>query len=205
MAARKIDGPGKRARGRAPTGVPLTARERRQVEEQRRMARAERARLRELRTVPLTARERRQVEEQRRLARAERARLCAIAERELELERRAREIATQERALRERERRIERTERRLGIKPQPPLPPPAPAGRELTERQLENLYESMAEQWDIPVDVAESLVFDVSVQTHAEVTEYIQDLYDALDALEYDIDISDLWDMYYGYPPRGWK
>jgi hypothetical protein len=80
-----------------------------------------------------------------------------------------------------------------------PLPESKP--REVSEAELEELYEAIAEQWGVPVDVAEQAVSGGVVGTQEELVDYLEELHDLLDNLGYDIDVSDLWDMYYGYTP----
>lgn len=60
----------------------------------------------------------------------------------------------------------------------------------VTPEEVEALYETLGDDF-APEDL-----------TQDELTEYIDSLYDALvDAGWDDIDVSDLWDMYYGYTP----
>lgn len=63
----------------------------------------------------------------------------------------------------------------------------------------------LAELWNVSVDDVEDLleVLDEDFETMAleDVREYIDALAEALEAEGWDGDISDLWDMYYGYAP----
>lgn len=72
---------------------------------------------------------------------------------------------------------------------------------ELDEEELEEY----AELWGVDVndveDLLESLEDDFEEMALEDVREYIDSLYDALEAEGWDGDISDLWDMYYGYTP----
>lgn len=58
---------------------------------------------------------------------------------------------------------------------------------------VEALWEAMGEDGDIGADGL----------TQAELREYIDDLYEQLTEEGWDLDVSDLWDMYYGYTPGG--
>lgn len=64
-----------------------------------------------------------------------------------------------------------------------------------------------AELWGVdPADVealAEELDMAPDEMSRDEVREYIDDLYDALVDEGWELDVSDLWDMYYGYAPGG--
>ena len=76
-------------------------------------------------------------------------------------------------------------------------------GVELDEDELE----SLAEHWGVSADDVEDLFEQVhesfEVSDLNDVSEYLEALRDFLDELGYDVDISDLWDMYYGYTPGG--
>jgi hypothetical protein len=67
-----------------------------------------------------------------------------------------------------------------------------------------------AELWGVDVEQVEDLFeaisqddIDFSEMSLVDVQEYIQDLHDTLEEQGFDVDISDLWDMYYGYTPGG--
>lgn len=70
-------------------------------------------------------------------------------------------------------------------------------------------FEEFAELWEVEPEDVEALYdvigddLDFGAMTKDELTSYIDDLYDALTEEGWDIDISDLWDMYYGYVPGG--
>ena len=68
--------------------------------------------------------------------------------------------------------------------------------------ELADLYgvepEEVEALWET---IGDDLSFDA--MTHAELREYIDDLYDQLTEEGWDLDVSDLWDMYYGYTPTG--
>lgn len=59
----------------------------------------------------------------------------------------------------------------------------------VTPEEVEALYDTLGEE------------FNADDMTQEELTDYIDDLYDELVAEGYDLDVSDLWDMYYGYTP----
>ena len=70
--------------------------------------------------------------------------------------------------------------------------------------------EELAELWGVGAEDVEALrdaldLDDFDAMTHAELREYIDDLFDQLTADGWDLDVSDLWDMYYGYAPGGGK
>lgn len=68
-------------------------------------------------------------------------------------------------------------------------------------------FEELAELYGVTPEEVEALYdtlgdFEsIDDLTQDELTAYIDDLYDALVAEGYDLDVSDLWDMYYGYTP----
>lgn len=72
---------------------------------------------------------------------------------------------------------------------------------ELDEEELEEL----AELWNVSVDEVEDLLENISpdfeTMSLIEVRDYIDAMYEALEAAGWDGDLSDLWDMYYGYEP----
>lgn len=73
---------------------------------------------------------------------------------------------------------------------------------ELDEDELEEY----AELWGVSVDEVEDLLEQISpdfdTMTLVEVRDYIDSMYEALEAAGWDgLDLSDFWDMYYGYEP----
>jgi hypothetical protein len=65
-----------------------------------------------------------------------------------------------------------------------------------------------AELWGVEPEDVEALfdaieVEDFDAKTSDELRTYIDDLYDALVDDGWELDVSDLWDMYYGYAPGG--
>lgn len=68
--------------------------------------------------------------------------------------------------------------------------------------------EEYAELWDVEPEDVEALFDVVDLEdfggmTQEELASYIDDLYDELIDEGFDLDVSDLWDMYYGYGPGG--
>jgi len=65
--------------------------------------------------------------------------------------------------------------------------------------------EEYAELWGVEPgdveDLAELLDEAPDEMTRDELRDYIDDLYDVLTDEGFDLDVSDLWDMYYGYAP----
>lgn len=68
-------------------------------------------------------------------------------------------------------------------------------------------FEELAELYGVTPEEVEAL-YDALGEfesfdelTQEELADYIDDLYDALVAEGHDLDVSDLWDMYYGYTP----
>lgn len=74
-------------------------------------------------------------------------------------------------------------------------------GIEVDEEELEEL----AELWDVSVDDVEDLLAvldtDFETMTLPEIADYIDSLYNALEEQGWDGELSDLWDLYYGYTP----
>ncbi len=72
---------------------------------------------------------------------------------------------------------------------------------EVDEEELEEY----AELWGVSVDEVEDLLAampqDFELMALTDVAEYIDSWYEALEAAGWDGEISDLWDMYYGYEP----
>lgn len=60
----------------------------------------------------------------------------------------------------------------------------------VTPEDVEALYDTLGDDFE-----------SIDYLMQDELTAYIDDLYDALVAEGYDLDVSDLWDMYYGYTP----
>ena len=62
-----------------------------------------------------------------------------------------------------------------------------------------------AELWGVSTDEVEDLFeqLDPDFETASleEIRDYIDSLYEALEESGWDGDVSDLWDMYYGYEP----
>jgi ABC-type taurine transport system substrate-binding protein len=79
------------------------------------------------------------------------------------------------------------------------------------EDEPDDAYESddeqaseLAELYGVSEQEAEALLdaldeFELDELTHGELREYIDSLWGQLDSEGWDIDVSDLWDMYYGY------
>lgn len=71
--------------------------------------------------------------------------------------------------------------------------------------------EEWAELWGVEPEDVEALFDAVGEDaadgfdgvTQAELADYIDALYDELTEEGWDLDVSDLWDMYYGYAPGG--
>jgi hypothetical protein len=78
-------------------------------------------------------------------------------------------------------------------------------GIELDEEELEEY----AELWGVTPSEAEDLLaalpqsFDT--MSLPEVTDYIDSLYDALEEQGWEGELSDLWDLYYGYTPGSYR
>lgn len=74
-------------------------------------------------------------------------------------------------------------------------------GIEVDEDELDEL----AELWGVSPDEVEDLleVLDIDFETMSlpEVATYIDSLYEALEEQGWDGELSDLWDLYYGYTP----
>ena len=74
-------------------------------------------------------------------------------------------------------------------------------GIEVDEEELDEL----AELWGVSPDEVEDLleVLDIDFETMSlpEVATYIDSLYEALEEQGWDGELSDLWDLYYGYTP----
>lgn len=70
-------------------------------------------------------------------------------------------------------------------------------------------FEELAELWGVEPQDVEALYLEIGSDlefegmTQDELRDYIDDLYDQLTAEGWDLDVSDLWDMYYGYIPGG--
>jgi len=146
--------------------------------------------------------ERERALEERERALEERERELEEARAEAEFERLAEELVEEEEELEQQPLPIERPGRAAPPDTSRAAPLPEPKPREVSEEELEELYEAIADQWGVPIDVAEQAITGVDVDTHSELAEYLEELHDLLDDLGYDIDVSDLWDMYYGYSPR---
>ena len=65
-----------------------------------------------------------------------------------------------------------------------------------------------AELWGVEPEEVEALFdaiatedFEFSDMSQSELTDYIDSLYDQLTGEGWELDVSDLWDMYYGYSP----
>lgn len=69
--------------------------------------------------------------------------------------------------------------------------------------------EEYAELWGVNPAEVEALADELDMapdeMTKDELSDYIDALYDALVDEGWDLDVSDLWDMYYGYAPGGGK
>lgn len=65
--------------------------------------------------------------------------------------------------------------------------------------------EEYAEMWGVEAAEVEALAEELDAapdeMTKDELRDYIDDLYDVLVDEGWDLDVSDLWDMYYGYAP----
>lgn len=68
----------------------------------------------------------------------------------------------------------------------------------------------LAELWGVTPEEAEALRDEIGEDftgfqglSHDELRQYIDDLYEQLTEDGWDLDVSDLWDMYYGYTPGG--
>lgn len=74
-------------------------------------------------------------------------------------------------------------------------------GIEVDEDELDEL----AELWGVSPNEVEDLleVLDIDFETMSlpEIGEYIDSLYEALEEQGWDGELSDLWDLYYGYAP----
>lgn len=83
----------------------------------------------------------------------------------------------------------------------------------LSDNEEEEPYESdddevneLAELWGVKPEDVEALqdaldIDDFEAMTHEELRSYIDDLYERLTDDGWDFDVSDLWDMFYGYAP----
>lgn len=81
---------------------------------------------------------------------------------------------------------------------------PPGAGIELSADELEEY----ADLWGVDVDDVESLFEELDAADAGDLSgpdlrDYIDSLHDALGDEGWDIDVSDLWDMYFGYEPKG--
>lgn len=68
--------------------------------------------------------------------------------------------------------------------------------------------EEYADLWGVEPEDVEALLDTIELEdfdamTSDELRTYIDDLYDQLTEEGWDLDVSDLWDMYYGYTPGG--
>lgn len=76
---------------------------------------------------------------------------------------------------------------------------------EPSEAYDEEDLEEYAELWGVSPgdveDLADLLDAAPDEMSKDELRDYIDDLYDVLVDEGYDLDVSDLWDMYYGYAP----
>jgi len=69
--------------------------------------------------------------------------------------------------------------------------------------------EELAELYGVEPEEVEALWetigddLDFAAMTHTELRDYIDELYETLTDEGWDLDVSDLWDMYYGYTPTG--
>lgn len=88
-----------------------------------------------------------------------------------------------------------------------PEPPEPERAWDLDEYESDDEdVEEIAELYGVSEAEAEALRdvlddFQYQDMTHGELRAYIDDLYDALTDEGWDLDVSDLWDMYYGYTP----
>ncbi len=71
----------------------------------------------------------------------------------------------------------------------------------------DSTVEEYAELWGVSPEEVEALSEELDLtpdeMSKDELRDYIDDLYDALTGEGWDLDVSDLWDMYYGYAPGG--
>lgn len=67
--------------------------------------------------------------------------------------------------------------------------------------ELADLYEVSEAEAEALLDALDE--FELDELTHGELRDYIDSLWEQLDSEGWDIDVSDLWDMYYGYTPGG--
>lgn len=78
---------------------------------------------------------------------------------------------------------------------------PEDTGLELDDDEVSDY----AELWGVNEEDVEALAEELDAapdeMTREELTEYVDDLYDALVDEGWELDVSDLWDMYYGYEP----
>lgn len=80
---------------------------------------------------------------------------------------------------------------------------------ETSEGFDEDDVDEYAELWGVAPAEVEALADELDMapdeMTKDELADYIDALYDALVDEGWDLDVSDLWDMYYGYAPGGGK
>jgi len=76
-----------------------------------------------------------------------------------------------------------------------------PAMIELDDDELEEYAELWGVSTDEVEDLFEQLDPDFETASLEEIRDYIDSLYEALVESGWDGDVSDLWDMYYGYEP----
>lgn len=88
----------------------------------------------------------------------------------------------------------------------------AEAEEEERDERLDDEFGELADLWGVEPEEVESLYEAIGGDaerlgseglTQAELRDYIDDLYDALVGEGWELDVSDLWDMYYGYTPSG--
>lgn len=72
---------------------------------------------------------------------------------------------------------------------------------ELDDDELEEYAELWGVSTDEVEDLFEQLDPDFETASLEEIRDYIDSLYEALVESGWDGDVSDLWDMYYGYEP----
>lgn len=70
-------------------------------------------------------------------------------------------------------------------------------------------FEELADLWEVKPEDVEALYDAIGSDlefeglTQTELQAYIDDLYEQLTDEGWSLDVSDLWDMYYGYTPGG--
>lgn len=84
---------------------------------------------------------------------------------------------------------------------EPPHIEPSRGGIEVDEDELQELADLWGVSENEVEDLLEALDQDFELMTLPEIREYIDALGDALEDQGWDGDISDLWDLYYGYVP----